>query len=142
MAVKLETEQIRMIALFESLTGAHVLDCVIDNEHNRAIFVVKEGQIGLAIGKKGQNVRRVQEQLGMDVEVVEHSEDPEKFIRNALFPARVKGVRVTERGNKKVAIVDVPESERGRVIGKGGRNIKKARILAKRHHGIDDIIVT
>ncbi|MHC1580148.1 NusA-like transcription termination signal-binding factor [Methanopyrus sp.] len=142
MAYKLETEQIRMIALFESLTGAHAIDCVIDDEHDRVIFVVKEGQIGLAIGRRGQNVKRVQEQLGMEVEVVEYSDDPEKFIKNALFPARVKSVRVTERDNKKIAIVDVPESERGRAIGKGGRNIKKARILAERLHDIDDIVVT
>ncbi|NPB01658.1 MAG: NusA-like transcription termination signal-binding factor [Methanopyri archaeon] len=141
MAVKLETEQIRMIALFESLTGAHAIDCVIDDEHNRAIFVVKPGHIGLAVGRRGQNVKRVQEQLGMDVEVVEYDEDPAEFIKKVLFPAKVKGVRITERDGRKIAIVDAPRSERGRVIGKGGRNIKKARILAKRHHDIDDVVV-
>jgi N utilization substance protein A len=57
--VKLTTEGIRYIALFESLTRAVARDCYIDDENDRVIFVVKEGDMGLAIGKNGNNINRV-----------------------------------------------------------------------------------
>ena len=47
--VKLTTEGIRYIALFESLTRAVARDCYIDDENDRVIFVVKKGDMGLGI---------------------------------------------------------------------------------------------
>ncbi|MDH5794590.1 MAG: KH domain-containing protein, partial [Candidatus Bathyarchaeota archaeon] len=42
----------RHIALFESITGATVRDCVIDENFDRIIFVIKEGDVGIAIGRR------------------------------------------------------------------------------------------
>jgi len=41
----------RYIALFESISGASVKDCIVDEVEQRAIFVVNPGQVGVAIGK-------------------------------------------------------------------------------------------
>jgi N utilization substance protein A len=66
--VKLTTEGIRYIALFESLTRAVARDCYIDDENDRVIFVVKEGDMGLAIGKNGNNINRVKRSIGKHIE--------------------------------------------------------------------------
>jgi len=61
MTVKLDTEGIRCIGVFESLTGAGVKDCIMDND--RVIMVVKKGDMGLAIGKGGSNINKVKKLL-------------------------------------------------------------------------------
>ena len=52
MSIKFSANEIRYIALFENMTGAMVKDCIIDDEHGKVTFVVKNGDMGLAIGKK------------------------------------------------------------------------------------------
>jgi N utilization substance protein A len=138
MGVKLSEESIRYLTLFESLTGASVKDCIVQDD--KVIFVVKKGDMGLAIGKGGINVERAREIIGKKIEIIEHSDDPIEFISNIFKPIKVN-VKLIEKGNKKIAIVSVNPQYKGLLIGKGGKNINKAKELAKRHHDIDNIIV-
>ena len=139
--VKLTTEGIRYIALFESLTRAVARDCYIDDENDRVIFVVKNGDMGLAIGKNGNNINRVKRSIGKHIEIVEFSDDVDEFIANALQPVSVKKVQVVTKESKKLAYVEVPSKDRGIAIGKNGRNVNKAKVLAQRHYGLEDVII-
>ncbi|MGA3358980.1 MAG: NusA-like transcription termination signal-binding factor [Halobacteriota archaeon] len=139
--VKLTTEGIRYIALFESLTRAVARDCYIDDENDRVIFVVKKGDMGLAIGKNGNNINRVKRSIGKHIEIVESSGDVDEFVANALQPVSVKKVQVVSKENKKLAYVEVMSKDRGIAIGKNGKNIHKAKVLAQRHFGLDDVII-
>ena len=139
--VKLTTEGIRYIALFESLTRAVARDCYIDDENDRVIFVVKNGDMGLAIGKNGNNINRVKRSIGKHIEIVEFSGDVDEFVANALQPVSVKKVQVVTKESKKLAYVEVPSKDRGIAIGKNGRNINKAKVLAQRHYGLEDVII-
>ncbi|HDD63711.1 MAG TPA: NusA-like transcription termination signal-binding factor, partial [Thermoprotei archaeon] len=42
---------------------------------------------------------------------------------------------------RKVVIVTVPASEKGIAIGKDGKNISRARILAKRYFDVDWVTI-
>lgn len=141
--IRLTSREMRYIALFESITGASVKDCIIDDELNRIIFVVKEGDIGAAIGKGGKNIRLLERMTGKKHEIIEHSENPVQFIKNALKPARVNEVRITERPNGKViAVVSVNPRDKGVAIGKNGRNAERIRFLAKRYFQIQNVSIT
>jgi N utilization substance protein A len=139
--VKLTTEGIRYIALFESLTGAIARDCYVDDENDRVIFVVKKGDMGLAIGKNGNNINRVKRSIGKHIEIVEYSDEVDEFVANALQPVFVKKVQVIVKENRKLAYVEVMSKDRGIAIGKNGRNIQKAKVLAQRHYGLEDVII-
>ncbi|MHA1266736.1 MAG: NusA-like transcription termination signal-binding factor [Candidatus Helarchaeota archaeon] len=139
--IKLGGNEIRFISLFESITGAVARDCIIDDD--RIIFIVKPGNIGLAIGKKGINIKRVRDFLQKPIEIVEYAQNPEDFIKNTLAPARIKMITLTERRDgKKIAMVTVNEEDRGIAIGKNGKHVARARLLARRHYNIEDVIIS
>ena len=141
-SIKLSDTQIRFISLFENITGAVARDCIIDDDLERIIFIVKPGNIGLAIGKGGINIKRVREFLNKDIDVVEYASSEERFIQNTLSPAKIKNIAIQEkRDGRRIALVTVENKDRGIAIGKNGRNVARARLLAKRHYNIDDVII-
>lgn len=142
MSIKFNANEIRYIALFENMTGAMVKDCIIDGENNKVIFVVKNGDMGLAIGKGGSTVSKVQKAVDKGVEVIELSDDSIQFIKNLLSPAELKSVKITQnKSGEKVAIVDADNINKRIAIGKNGVNIERAKVLAKRQQDINNVIL-
>jgi N utilization substance protein A len=97
--------------------------------------------MGLAIGKSGSKIKKAERMVGKNIEVVEHSDNPETFMRNILVPAKVKSVSITERDERKVAVVAVELEDKKIAIGRKGRKIQNAKRLAERHHDIRDVIL-
>lgn len=141
--IKFTTKEMRYISLFESVTGANAKDCIVHEDQNRVIFVVKEGEVGMAIGKGGRNIHTLERMTGKKHEIIEYSEEPVQFIKNALKPAKVKEVRITERRNgETMAVVAVNPRDKGVAIGKNGRNAERLRFLAKRYFQIQNVSIT
>lgn len=141
--IKLTSKEMRYIALFESITGASVKDCVLDEESKRAIFIVKEGDVGMAIGKGGKNIHLLERMTSKRHEIIEYSDSPDQFIRNALKPAQVLEIRITEKPDgKSSAVVRVNPKDKGVAIGKNGRNAERIRFLAKRYFQIQNVSIT
>ncbi|MCW3993262.1 MAG: NusA-like transcription termination signal-binding factor [Candidatus Bathyarchaeota archaeon] len=141
--IKFTSKEMRYISLFESVTGANVKDCIVNEEQSRVIFVVKEGEIGMAIGRGGRNIHTLERMTGKKHEIIEYSETPAQFIKNALKPAMVKEIRITERPNgKTMAVVTVNPKDKGVAIGKNGRNAERLRFLAKRYFQIENVSIT
>lgn len=139
--IKLTSDEIKHIGLFESVTGTQAKDCVIDHGRALVTFLVKENQIGMAVGKNGNKIKQLERMIGKNVEVVEFSSDALTFVRNVLAPAELENVEITERGGKRVAVVTVDFQNRRLVIGRRGRKIQNAKKLVFRHHGIEDILL-
>nr|WP_301861980.1 NusA-like transcription termination signal-binding factor [Methanobrevibacter smithii] len=142
MSIKFTANEIRYIALFENMTGAMVKDCIIDDEHGKVTFVVKNGDMGLAIGKGGSTVSKVQRAVDKGIEIVELSDDPIQFIKNLLSPAEVQCVKVLQKeSGEKIATVTADNTNKRIAIGKNGVNIERAKLIAKRQHNINNIIL-
>ncbi|MBD3190950.1 MAG: NusA-like transcription termination signal-binding factor [Candidatus Heimdallarchaeota archaeon] len=140
--IKLSVEQMKTMRIFEGVTKVSPLDCIIDKKLDRIIFLVKRGTVGMAIGRNGTNIKKLKSIFGKDVDIVENDEEPERLIKNALGPAKVLKVDVVDRKRKgKIAFVKVSRDERGLAIGKDGRNIERARVIAKRHFDIENVII-
>jgi N utilization substance protein A len=141
--IKFTSTEMRFIALFESITSANVKDCIIDEEQGRVLYIVSEGQVGVAIGRGGRNIHTLERMTGKKQEIIEYSDSPSQFIKNALKPADVREVRITERPDgKSIAVVAVNPKDKGVAIGKNGRNAERLRFLAKRYFQIQNVSIT
>jgi NusA family KH domain protein, archaeal len=89
--------------------------------------------MGLAIGKSGENIKKLATVLGRKIEMVEWDEKPEEFIANCFKPAQIVKVEIGET----VSVYMPDKSNIGLAIGKGGATIEKARTLVKRFFGKD-----
>ena len=131
----------RYLALFEEVTGATGRDCVVTDD-GRVLVVVKVGEMGQAIGPGGQNVHKLEDKIGTDVKLVEDADTAADFVANALAPAAVYNVTISETDEGVVAYAEVADEDRGVAIGAEGRNIEEARLLASRHFDVEDIQLT
>lgn len=132
----------RLMSLFQNVTGATARDCVEDEKQNRVIFVVNEGKMGLAIGKGGSHIKNLQNIVKRNVEIVEYSDDPIKFLKNILNSKLVNEVKMNKRDDGTLqAIVTVDPKKKGIVVGREGRNAEKARLLAKRYFEISSVLI-
>ena len=83
--------------------------------------------IGACVGQRGTRIMAVINELGGEkIDVIAWEEKPEKFIANALSPAKIVSVKVED---KNTAIVFVPEDQLSLAIGKDGRNVRLAANL-------------
>jgi N utilization substance protein A len=140
--IKLTSDELRLISLFQSITSATARDCIVDDKMERVIFVVNKGHMGLAIGKGGTTIRQLQNVVAKKVELVEHSDDPSEFIRNILNSDMINEVKISERVDGTMqAIVSVDAKKKGVVVGREGRNAEKARLLAKRYFQISNVLI-
>jgi N utilization substance protein A len=141
--IKISGRNLQLLSLFERLTGTFPRDCISNQGHNEIVFVVKDNQMGKVIGKGGITIDRLREAFNRDVRVIQYGKKPESFVINALRPARIQKAMLEEKEGKKVLRVIVSSKrEKGRAVGKRGRNINRARLLLRRHFGIQDILVT
>lgn len=141
-SIKLTTDQMRLMSLFQNVTGATARDCVEDEKQDRVIFVVNAGKMGLAIGKGGSHIKNLQNIIKRNVELVEYSEDPTVFLKNMLNAKLVYEVKMNKRADGTMqAIVIVDPKKKGIVVGREGRNAEKARLLAKRYFEITSVLI-
>jgi transcription termination/antitermination protein NusA len=141
-SIKLTTDQMRLMSLFQNVTGATARDCVEDEKQDRVIFVVNAGKMGLAIGKGGSHIKTLQNIVKRNIELVEYSDDPTVFLKNMLNSKLVSEVKLNERADGSLqAIVLVDPRKKGIVVGREGRNAEKARLLAKRYFDISSVLI-
>lgn len=135
--IKLDADTLRVFAMFESMTGAELKDVI--EEEDRIVFVVVEGQVGRALGKGAINLKRLRESLGKEIVLLGYAADKEQFLKNVFHRFKVEGVEWEDRNGDIIAHVKIPQEDKGKAIGKGGRNIQLARLLMKRHHTVADV---
>jgi transcription termination/antitermination protein NusA len=140
--IKLTSDELRLISLFQSITSASARDCIVDEKMERVIFIVNKGQMGLAIGKGGATIKQLQNVVAKKVELVEYSDDASEFICNTLNSDMINQVKINERmDGTKQAVVIVDAKKKGIVVGREGRNAEKARLLAKRYFQISNVLI-
>jgi len=84
---------------------------------------------GACIGPMGQRVRAVMHELNEEkIDIVDYSEDPAVFVAQALSPAKVSSVTVTDEAARAARVV-VPDYQLSLAIGREGQNARLAARL-------------
>ena len=85
--------------------------------------------IGACIGAKGARVNSIVEELGGEkIDIIEYSDEPEKYISAALSPATVCKVEIVDEENKSFKAT-VPDGQLSLAIGNKGQNARLAARL-------------
>ena len=99
----------------------------------RSKVAVKSNQenidpIGSCVGQRGSRIQTIINELGGEkIDIIEWDEDIRKFISNALSPAKVIAIDVSEKD--KTAVVTVSEDQLSLAIGREGQNVRLAAKL-------------
>jgi len=84
--------------------------------------------VGSCVGQRGSRIQTIISELGGEkIDIIEFSEDQEKFIANALAPAKIMGLDLNEAEHK--ATVRVSPDKLSLAIGKNGQNVRLAARL-------------
>ncbi len=129
--MRLGTDELRFMQLFNGITGVAPLDCVIEDDV--IIFVTKPEEVPRAIGKRGKNVKEVERVLGKKVEVVGQHTDPVKLVKDVI-PNAI-GARLIERGGKRIVEVRVNGSR------PSTRKVRTLRLLGRRYKLFDAVVI-
>lgn len=85
--------------------------------------------VGSCVGPKGVRVSTIMSELGGEkIDIIEWSDDTEKFISGALSPASILSVKIINEEERRVRIEVLPE-QLSLAIGKGGQNVRLAAKL-------------
>ena len=130
--VELVPEPESVVETVAEETGTEPVDALFDADDERVVVLAPAGSRE-EIATEGDALRTA---LGWPVVVVGYASDAPDLLANALAPADVTNVTVSDSG---VAYVEVPEDERGLAIGTGGKRIRLARLLGAAYYGLDDV---
>lgn len=85
--------------------------------------------VGACVGMKGSRVQSIIKELrGEKIDIIEWSDEPSVFAANALSPAKVSQVRITNINNREMDVI-VGEDQLSLAIGKKGQNVRLATRL-------------
>lgn len=85
--------------------------------------------VGACVGMKGSRVQSIIKELrGEKIDIIEWSDEPSVFAANALSPAKVSQVRITDINRRKMEVI-VGEDQLSLAIGKKGQNVRLATRL-------------
>ena len=135
--IKYDNTLIKLMSFFESVTRAKLRDCFVD-QNGMLVFVVEPAQYGLAVGRAGSNVKRLEAALKKKVKIVEFSDDVALFVASLIQPSKAKQIRF-EAGT--VTITPDSSESRGYIIGRAGRNLRNYESIAQRYFNVKEIKV-
>lgn len=144
MVIKLDTNSLKLMTLFETITRANLQDYF--EVEGIKYFVVQKGEIGKAIGRQGANIRRLQDIMKCSIKIVEHSDDILEFIKNLIYPLKLYSAEVKQenRDNKNVDVVyleAVDIKTRGLIIGRNASSLRNLEKAIQRYFDVKEIKV-
>ena len=130
-----DSDSMKLIALFESMTGANVKDCILNE---KLVFVIEENEMARAIGKNGIHIKKLESMMKKKIRLVEFSKDVAKFIKNLAYPIEISNI---ENDGGKITLFGKDTSTRAMLIGRERQNINHIKEIAQRYFDVKEVKV-
>ena len=117
--LRINQETFSLTKVLENLSGARVKDCF--QVEDTIYFIVAQGDIAKALGKKGSVVRLLRQQLNKNIRVIEYHEEDIHFLTNVVYPLNVE--KIEKEGNT-IFLRDGNKKTKSLLIGRGGRKLQ------------------
>lgn len=115
---------------FYDITNVECNDCILSDEG--IAYLVKEGDMGKAIGKKGVNIQKLRNYVKRNIFVFEEGSNEEVFIKKT-FNVSSPILQEAEVNNKKVIFIKLNASDRSTL--RRGAVMSFGRIFFQRLYG-------
>jgi N utilization substance protein A len=133
------TDERLLIKLFEMevpeiYDGTVFIERAVHDPGDRAKVAVRSKDrdvdpVGACVGMKGSRVQSIIRELrGEKIDIVEFSDDVSTFVTNALNPAKINRVQITDPETRSLEVV-VDDEQLSLAIGKKGQNVRLASRL-------------
>ena len=133
------TDERLLIKLFEMevpeiYDGTVAIERAVHDSGDRAKVAVRSKDrdvdpVGACVGMKGSRVQSIIRELrGEKIDIVEFSDDVSTFVTNALNPAKINRVQITDSESRTLEVV-VDDEQLSLAIGKKGQNVRLASRL-------------
>ncbi|MGM5487769.1 MAG: NusA-like transcription termination signal-binding factor [Nanobdellota archaeon] len=136
MGIKFDSELIRSISFIQSVTRTPVKDCI--EEDDTLVVIVHEEDLSKAIGKAGQNVKKLEQSLKRKIKIVGFNPNALQFIKNLVYPLKTDATE--EDGT--ITLVPADSRNRGYLIGRNGKKLRWIESVVKRYFPIKTIKVS
>jgi NusA-like KH domain protein len=119
MSIVIDNDLLQTISLVEKATHARVDRCIPRDD--KLIFVVGHGDARKIVGPQGATLKKLEQQLGKRIKVIERVDDRLQFIRNAMLPLKIVDMK-EEDGI--VTVFGPDEKTKGLMIGAKAQNLR------------------
>ncbi len=129
-----DTKLIQLMNLFENLSGVKVKDAFLRNSSIN--LIVNKGDLWKAVGKNGNNIKRIENIIKKKLRVIEFEEDICKFTANFIYPIKAEKIELED---KVVKIHVQGVGAKGLLIGRESKNLKELKAVLSRYFDIEDV---
>jgi N utilization substance protein A len=123
MRLTIDNDTFRYLNAFGTLTGVSAIDCF--DQSGEIIYIVEPGKIGVAVGKGGSNIKKVEEIVKKRIRLVEYSSDPITFIRNAVYPLKVPNIYISTKSSGEKVLNMKSDAKLKKTLMREGRKMMK-----------------
>ncbi len=126
--MKYDAKLMGFISVFENFTNITVRDCFIENS-GELTFIVDDVLLGKAIGKNGENVKKLSFKIKYSIKIIGFNPDPVLFVKNILYP--LKGYEISKEEDK-IMIKTEDTRLKGKIYGRDRSNLKWVNSIVNR----------
>ena len=134
--MKIGQEEILLMNALSSLTRVNAKDCIISGKN--VVFVIREDEVGKAIGKKGETIKNMSDKLNKKIEIFAYTKDAKSFLEKAFREVNFDKIELIESEGKK-QLEAILSGENKRKLLSQTKKLKRIKELLQRNYNVFDV---